>query len=219
MSWDEHYDDEGGAYYVHSVTGEARWGYPEEELVGPKKTVPSKKKKFVVEDDDDEGERMEVANWEEIADGTGGFYYLNETTGETRWEVPGGEKNAPLKPSPEVEVQEAPALPVEPETSEYLEEPSETRAQLEAEAYVPRKHSDPEFALLRTMLAVKFTAKAIEKAKLVSFRELEQRWYREAKRTKLEKRQQKAKAGQPQEGDPGYEAFMKKQEKVQSKKL
>jgi hypothetical protein len=89
--WAEMTDESGTVYYYHTVTGETSWEPPNDLIEGGEGG------------DDDEGEVMDPhqdlggsvehevtrnGDWIQLQDDGGNFYWYNEVTGQSSWELP-----------------------------------------------------------------------------------------------------------------------------------
>ena len=180
-----------------------------------------------------QGEEEEdiIEEWEEIADHeTGGVYYMNTATGETRYDPPGGapstedhhaissaeggsqiESTAPEEWHDEKG--EGLLLVAEEPHAEVVHDAADTASPDET-SFFTETHifGGEELQSMCLKLASKLTQKVIEKATKNSTRALEKAHY---KRMKVEKdfARKKVKDSTPlEEGDPGYEAYAEKME-------
>jgi len=176
-----------------------------------------------------EGEEDIVEEWEEIADHeTGGVYYMNTATGETRYDMPGGTIEDPLalsSPGGGSQIEStAPDEWRDDEGEGLLLVAEEPHAEITHDETVAAPSDDKPFfdesqfpgsdelRSLCSKMASRLTQKVIEKATKNSTRVLEKAHY---KRLKVEKdvARKKVKDGAPlKEGDPGYEAYAEKLE-------
>jgi hypothetical protein len=82
--WAQMTDESGTVYYYHTITGETSWEPPVELTEGDEVVEPH-------HDQDMEGngeQAMRNGDWIQLQDDGGNFYWYNEVTGQSSWELP-----------------------------------------------------------------------------------------------------------------------------------
>lgn len=83
-SWAQMTDEEGHVFYYHTITGETSWNPPEEVTGEHDGHAPH----HVMDEDTAEMGQVRNGDWIQLQDDGGNFYWYNEITGESSWELP-----------------------------------------------------------------------------------------------------------------------------------